>query len=108
MDLELGGKRLQSVSVEFAVQMEISDVYFVVSESPFRLHVGGNTISLSPGDKPDDARQALRQLVGQTIEYATAFPGPDGALVVSTPGGELAIWKSHSNADESEESWPGT
>jgi hypothetical protein len=75
--------------------------------------------------------QALRQLVGHTIEEATAdaavalhvifeagarltvepdkayeawsVSGPDGALVVSTAGGKLAIWKSQLKADESAE-----
>jgi hypothetical protein len=34
---------------------------------------------------------------------AWSVSGPDGALVVSTPGGELAIWKPESSADESAE-----
>jgi hypothetical protein len=111
--------------------MQLSDVYFIVIESPFGLDVHGNSFSLSPEEESDDALQALRQLVGRTIEEATAdasgalhvifeggarltvepdaayeawsVSGPDGALVVSTAGGKLAIWKSQLNADESAE-----
>jgi hypothetical protein len=131
MDLGLSGKRLQSVLVEYTVSMQLSDVYFIVIESPFTLEVHGDSFSLSPEEESDDALEALRQLVGRTIEGATAdaagalhvifeggarltvepdpaceawsVSGPDGALVVSTPGGKLTTWKSQSNADESAE-----
>jgi hypothetical protein len=131
MDLGLRGKSLQSVLIEYTVRMQLSDVYFVVIESPFRLDIDGDSFSLSPEEDRDDALQALRQLVGHTIEDATAdaagalhvifeggarltvepdpaheawnVSGPGGALVVSTPGGKLAIWKSQLNADESAE-----
>jgi hypothetical protein len=131
MDLGLRGKGLQSVLAEHTVRMQLSDVYFIVIESPFRLDIHGESFSLSPEEETDDALQPLRQLVGQTIEEATAdaagalhvifeggarlmvepdpayeawsVSGPDGALVVSTAGGKLAIWNSQSNADESAE-----
>jgi hypothetical protein len=131
MDLGLRGKSLQSVLIEYTVRMQLSDVYFILIESPFRLDVHGDSFSLSPEEEPDDALQALRQLVGHSIEEATAdaagalhvifeggarltvepdaayeawsVSGPDGALVVSTAGGKLAIWKSQLNADESAE-----
>ena len=123
MDLGLSGKSLQSVLVESTVRMQVSDVYFIVIESPFRLDVQGNSLSLSPEEEPDVALQWLGQLVGNTIEEATAdaagalhvifddgarltvepdaafeawnVSGPDGALVVSTAGGKLAVWKAH-------------
>jgi hypothetical protein len=129
MDLGLRGKILQSVLIEHTVRMQLSDVYFIVIESPFRLDIHGDSYSLSPEEEPDAALQPLRQLVGHTIEEATAdaagalhviFDGgsrltvepdaayeawsvsaPDGALVVSTVGGKLAIWKSQLNAGES-------
>jgi hypothetical protein len=122
MDLGLHGKSLQSVVIEHTVRMQLSDVYFIVIESPFRLDIQGDSYSLSPEEEPDAVLQALRQLVGHTIEEATAdaagalhvifeggarltvepdpayeawsVSGPDGALVVSTAGGKLAIWKS--------------
>ena len=131
MDLGLRGKSLQSVQVEFTVRMKISDVYFIVIESPLRLDIHEDSFSLSPEEQRDEALQALRPLVGLTIEDATAdtagtlhvlfeggarltvepdpayeawsVSGPDGALVVSMPGGELAIWKPQSNTDESAE-----
>jgi hypothetical protein len=131
MDLGLHGKSLQSVVIEHTVRMQLSDVYFIVIESPFRLDIQGDSYSLSPEEEPDAVLQALRQLVGHTIEEATAdaagalhvifeggarltvepdpayeawsVSGPDGALVVSTAAGKLAIWKSQSNADESAE-----
>ena len=131
MDLGLHGKSLQSVVIEHTVRMQLSDVYFIVIESPFRLDIQGDSYSLSPEEEPDAVLQALRQLVGHTIEEATAdaavalhvifeggarltvepdkayeawsVSGPGGALVVSTAGGKLAIWKSQLNADESAE-----
>jgi hypothetical protein len=134
MDLGLHGKSLQSVLIEHTVRMQLSDVYFIVIESPFRLDIHGDSYSLSPEEEPDAALQPLRQLVGHTIEEATAdaagalhvifeggsrltvdpdpsyeawsVSGPDGALVVSTAGGKLAIWKSQLNAGESEETSP--
>jgi hypothetical protein len=134
MDLGLHGKNLQSVLIEYTVRMQLSDVYFIVIESPFRLDIHGDSYSLSPEEEPDAALQSLRQLVGHTIEEATAdaagalhvifeggsrltvepdaayeawsVSGPDGALVVSTAGGKLAIWKSQPNADESAETSP--
>jgi hypothetical protein len=134
MDLGLRGKSLQSVLIENAVRMQLSDVYFIVIESPFRLDIDGDSFALSPEQEPDTALQPLRQLVGRTIEEATAeaagtlhviFEGgarltvepdaayeawsvsaPDGALVVSSAGGKLAIWKSQPNADESAETSP--
>jgi hypothetical protein len=131
MDLGLTGKSLQSFLVEYTVRMQLSDVYFIVIESPFSLDIHGDSFSLSPDEERDDALDALRQMVGHTIENATAdaagalhvifesdarltvepdpayeawsVSGPGGALVVSTPGGELAIWKSQLNDDESAE-----
>ena len=131
MDLGLTGKSLQSVLIEHTVRMQLSNVYFIVIESPFRLDIHGDSFSLSPEEESDAALQPLRQLVGHTIEEATAdaagalhvifeggaritvepdaayeawsVSGPDGALVVSTAGGKLAVWKSELNADESAE-----
>ena len=128
MDLGLRGKSLQSVLVEHTVRMQLSDVYFIVVESPLRLEIHGDSLSLSPEEDRDDALQALRQLVDRTVEDATAddvgalhltfeggarltvepdpayeawsVSGPGGALVVSTPGGKLAIWKPQSNSDD--------
>jgi len=122
---------MQDVLIEHTVRMQLSDDYFIVIESPFRLNILGDSFSLSPEEDPGNALQSLHQLVGHTIEDATAdtagalhvifeggarltvepdaayeawsVSGPDGALVVSTPGGKLAIWKPQSNADESED-----
>jgi hypothetical protein len=121
MDVGLRGKSLQSELIESTVRMQLLDVYFIVIESPFRLDVHGNSFSISPEEVPDHALQSLRQLVGNTIEEASAdaagallvifddgarltvepdaafeawnVSGPDGALVVSTAGGMLAVWK---------------
>jgi len=72
MDLGLRGNSLQSVLIENTVRMQFSDVYFVVIESPFRLDIHGDSFSLSPEEEPDAGLQPLRQLVGHTIEQATA------------------------------------
>jgi len=133
-DLGLRGASLQSARLEYTVTMQLSDAYCIVVEAPFRLDIHGDSFSLSPQQESGDALQLLRQLVGHTIEEATAdaagalhvifeggarltvepdpayeawsVSGPDGALVVSTAGGKLAIWKPQVNADESAETSP--
>ena len=51
MDLDLRGKALQSVLIEYTVRLQLSDGYFVVIESPYTLDVQGNSISLSPEEE---------------------------------------------------------
>jgi len=134
MDLGLRGTNLQAVLLEYTVRMQRSDVHFIVIESPFRLDIHEDSFALSPEKAGDDALQALRQLVGHTVEDAMAdaagalhvifecgarltvepdpgyeawsVSGPGGALVVSTAGGKLAVWKSQLNGDESAEARP--
>lgn len=134
MDLGLRAKTLESVLVDHTVRMQLSDGYFIVIESPFRTGIDGSSVSLSPEEDGDRIIQSLRQLVGHTIDDAdvdaagtlhlifeganrlTVEPdpnyeawsvsGPEGALVVSTPGGKLAVWKSQPNTDESAETQP--
>ncbi|MDW5614059.1 MULTISPECIES: DUF6188 family protein [Mycolicibacterium] len=126
MDLGLNGKSLQSVLIEYTLRMQLSDVYFIVIESPFNVDSHGESVSLSPEEDADEAFQPIRQLVGQTVEEATAdetgalrvrfsdgtrlevppdeayeawsVSGPNGALVVCTPGGKLAIWSASSES----------
>lgn len=126
MDIGLKGKPLQSVLVEYTLRLQFADVYFVVVESPFQLEVNGMSVLLSPEEDADEAFEPIRQLVGQTVEAANAdengrlsirfsngtqmmvppdkdyeawsSSGPNGALVVCTPGGKLAIWSGQ--ADE--------
>lgn len=121
-NLGLEGKELHSVAVDYTVRMQLADAYFIVIESPFTVAVGNDTVSLSPEEDAEDAFQLVRQLVGQTVETALAdesgglhvrfseganlsvdpddayeawsVSGPDGALVVSTPGGRLAVWSA--------------
>lgn len=122
MDLGLAGKSVQSTLIEYTLRLQLSDVYFIVIESPFTLHAAGQSISLSSEDDPDEAVEPVRQLVGQTVEDALAdesgalrvsfsggtrlevppdaayeawnVSGPNGALVVCTPGGKLAVWSA--------------
>jgi hypothetical protein len=54
MGLGLRGNVLQSVLVEYTVRMQLSDVYFIVIESPFRLDVHGDSFLLSPAEERDD------------------------------------------------------
>lgn len=130
-NLELEGKELQSVLVNYTVRMQLADVHFIVIESPFTVVVGDDVISLSPEEDAQDAFQPVHQLVGQTVEEAFAdeagalsvrfsggahlsvkpdaayeawsVSGPDGALVVSTPGGKLAVWSAKKPADGASE-----
>jgi hypothetical protein len=83
MDLGLHGESLQSVLIEHTVEEATANAagaLQVIFEGGARLTV-----------EPDPAYEAWN------------VSGPDGALVVSTAGGKLAIWKSQSNADESTE-----
>jgi hypothetical protein len=126
MDLGLTGKSLQSVLVEYTLRLQFSDVYFIVIESPFNLDSYDRSVSLSPEEDSDEAFQPIRELVGQTVDEATAdeagalrvrfsggallqvpadeayeawsVSGPNGALVVCTPGGKLAIWSENSES----------
>jgi len=128
MDLGLRGKRLQSLLIEYSIRMQLSDVYFALIASPFTLDRHGKVFTISPEDDPDEAFEPIRQLVGQQVEDARATPsgglemvfedgsrlqvapdeaheawnvsGPDGALVVSMPGGELAIWSPQTDPDQ--------
>ena len=128
MDLGLRERCLQSVLIEYTVRMQLSDVYFIVIESPFRVEREGESISLSPEDDPDEAFAPVRELVGQKVIEAISdnagglrvtfengahlvvdsdpayeawsVSGPDGALVVSTPGGKLAVWSAKPSDNE--------
>src|SRR3954447_14347524 len=85
MDLGLREKRLHSVLIEYTVRLQLSDVYFIVIESPFRIENGAESISLSPEDDPDEAFAPVRRLVGQNVEAAIA--DNEGALHVTFENG---------------------
>lgn len=120
MDLGLRGKRLQSMTREYTLVLQLSDAYAIAVSSPLVAEFDGRSTRLSPEEDPDAAFTPIRQLIGHTVETAIVDPaggldvtfeggarlhvepdpayeawnvsGPDGALVVSTPGGELAVW----------------
>lgn len=122
MDLGLKGKAVQSLLIEYTVRMQLSDVFFIVIESPFMFDSSGESVCISPEEDSEEAFQPVRELVGQTVESATAddagtlylrfsdsttievppdeayeawnVSGPNGALVVCTPGGKLAVWSA--------------
>lgn len=122
MDLGLNGRQLRSVLIEYALRMELSGGHIVVIESPFIFELRGEDFVLSPEDDSDERFSSVRDLVGQTVTASTAdeggalcvafeggarlrvepdpayeawnVSGPDGALVVSTPGGKLAVWSA--------------
>ncbi|MCV7281715.1 hypothetical protein H7J88_18970 [Mycolicibacterium flavescens] len=117
MNLGLDGRAVVSVANDYTVRMKLTGGHFVSVESPFTL----DDLALSPETDPVEAFTPVRQLVGQTIETATAadtgtlrvafrngtqlvvepdahyeswnLAKPNGALIVCTPGGELAHWK---------------
>lgn len=129
-NLELDGKQVQSVLVDYTIRFELEDTYFIVIESPFTFVAGNDALSLSPENDAPDAFEPLRRLVGQEVHTAVAddagslrvcfsggasifvepdaayeawsVSGPDGALVVSTPGGKLAIWSAQNSRGNSE------
>jgi hypothetical protein len=119
-NLGLIGKRVQSVEVGYTLVLQLSDVHFIAISSPLSVEVDGQSVRLSPEEDPQDSFGLIRELVGRTVEAADAdttgaldvtfsggghlrvepdpayeawnVSGPNGALVVSMPGGELAIW----------------
>lgn len=123
MKLGLENKQLQSVLIDHTVTMRLSGTHFIVIESPFVLEIQGRAVSLSPNDDPDEAFEPVRALLGQIVSEALAdengslsvtfdsgahlhvepdpayeawnVSGPEGALVVCTPGGTLAVWSAH-------------
>jgi hypothetical protein len=121
MKLGLENRELRSVLTDRTVRMEYSDAYFVGIESPFTVELQGRIVSLSPEDD-EEAFKPLREMICQTVADAVAaksgsltvlfangvritvepdpayeawnVSGPDGMLVVSTPGGKLATWRA--------------
>lgn len=130
MDLGLRGKKLQSVLIENSLVMRFSDEYVALIASPLTLSREGEAFSLTPDEDPAEAFAPIRQLVGLDVVESTAddsgalrmafgdgslihvtadkayeawnVSGPRGALVVSMPGGELAIWSAHARLDTPE------
>ena len=120
MDLGLSGKRLQSLELENTLVLQLSDMYFVVVSSPLVVEREGGNAFLSTEEDDEDAFAPVRELIGQNVRAAIADPsgalemtfdggahlhvgadpeyeawnvsGPAGALIVSMPGGELAVW----------------
>ncbi|WP_240431252.1 DUF6188 family protein [Mycobacterium kyogaense] len=127
MDLGLNGKKLQSVLIENSIVMQLSDEHFALIASPLVLTRNGEVFTLTPDEDPQEAFQPIRQLVGLDVSESTAddsgalkiaftdgsliqvpaddayeawnVSGPNGALVVSMPGGELAIWNAQTDQD---------
>lgn len=113
-----------SVLVEYTVRLKLSEGYVLLIESPFTFSSHDQTTTLSPDEDPEESFLPLRRLAGLTIDEASVastgtllvrfcdgtrievppdeayeawnVSGPDGALVVCTPGGELAIWTAGS------------
>jgi Family of unknown function (DUF6188) len=126
MDLGLRGKRLETVEPGYTLILRLSDLNVIAISSPLTIERGGKSIHLSPEDDPEESFEPLQALAGQEIDAANTDPdgslnvvfdggarvrvesdpdyeawnvsGPGGALVVSTPGGKLAIWSAE-NAD---------
>lgn len=128
MDLGLSGKVLQSMELEYTLVLHLSDDYFIAISSTLSVEVGGASIDLSPEEDSKESFEPIRELLGRTVETAEVDPkgalsvtfeggtrlrvdpdpayeawnvsGPNGALVVSMPGGELAIWNPESTPDD--------
>lgn len=130
LDLGLNGRKLQSVLIENSLVIQFSDEYFALIASPLTLSHEGEAFTLTPDEDPAEAFAPILQLVGLDVVESTAddsgvlrmtfedgnlihvpaddeyeawnVSGPRGALVVSMPGGELAIWSAHARLDTSE------
>jgi len=122
----LAGKRLVAVDLEYTLVLRLSGVYVVGVSSPLTVEHDGRRIRLDPEGGAPESFGPVHQLVGRTVEAAvvdrsgaldvtfdngarlTVEPdphyeawnvsGPDGALVVSMPGGELAVWAASPEA----------
>lgn len=128
MDLGLSGKLPQSMELEYTLVLQLSGDYFIAISSTLSVDVAGRNIVLSPEEDSGESFQPIRELLGRTVETAEVnhkgalsvtfeegshvwvepdpdceawnVSGPNGALVVSMPGGELAIWNPESNPDD--------
>ena len=122
----LAGKRLEAVDLRYTLVLRLSGVYVVAISSPLTVEHDGGRIRLDPESGDPGSFGPIHQLVGRTVEAAvvdragaldvtfdtgarlTVEPdphyeawnvsGPDGALVVSMPGGELAVWTASPEA----------
>ncbi|OAN30215.1 hypothetical protein A4X20_09880 [Mycolicibacterium iranicum] len=114
---------MQSVLIEYSVVFELSGGFFIVIESAIRFERGNSARNLFAEEDPDEDLQPLRELVGSIIDEAAVDPagalrvgfsdgtrlqvepddayeawnvsGPDGALIVCTPGGALVTWSKN-------------
>ena len=128
MDLNLVSSTVVSELIGSSVLLELSGDRFVRIESPFVLVAEGTTVSLAPEDDPGEEFAPVRTLVGQSIVASKAgdegrlsltfdggarlevppdadyeawnIAGPNGYMVVCTPGGELMVWSVKSGAKE--------
>jgi hypothetical protein len=122
MNLGLEGKKLLSKTVEYSAVLHFSDDYTARIESPFKFSLPGKHYNLSPDSDPQESFLPMEVLLNQAVtkseaddsgalslvfdngakihvepddEYeAWTVSGPDGFLVVSMPGGELATWEA--------------
>lgn len=122
----LVGRALVAYTADYTLQLQFSDDYFVRIETPFTLELPGNRIALSPENDSPESFEPIAAIVGHSItEWAVdddgalritfgdsarfviepdadyeswTVSGPDGMLVVCTPGGELAVWQSTSES----------
>jgi hypothetical protein len=122
MNLDLAGKEVLSTLVEYSAVLHFSRGYTARIESPFSITRAGERQNLSPDSDPQGSFQLLEALLHQVVRRAEvddsgalslefhneaairvephdkyeawAVSGPDGFLVVSLPGGGLAIWEA--------------
>ncbi|HWD05923.1 MAG TPA: DUF6188 family protein [Amycolatopsis sp.] len=108
--------------MKYSAVLHFSDAYMVRIESSFRFTLPGKQYNISPDVDPQESLQPMSTLLHQAVtksaindsgaliiafdsgamihvesddEYeAWTVGGPDGFLVVSMPGGELATWDS--------------
>ncbi|MEW5812512.1 MAG: DUF6188 family protein [Actinomycetota bacterium] len=128
MDLGLNGTKLQSVLIENSLVMQLSDQHFALIASPLVLSRDGEVLTLTPDEDAEEAFLPIRQLVGFDVVESTADDSgalrmafedgslihvpadaayeawnvsrPHRVLVVSMPGGELAIWSAEIDPDD--------
>lgn len=133
MELELAGKTLNAVNIDYTVGLQLSEEYFIRIESPFKLILADSVVTLSPEEDAAPKFEPLTRLVGQQLAAANiaetgtltvgfesglsvvvdpdphyeawTVTGPNGLIIVCLPGGQLSVWDAQKPEHGNSSSW---
>lgn len=128
IDLDISGQSVLSQLIEFTVILRFSGNCHVLIASPLTLTSPSGTRRIVPDRDPAESFEPVRKLVGQTVTEsvvedsgtlrlgfdggasirvepdphyeAWTVSGTNGRLIVSMPGGELAVWNAEEQQTE--------